>query len=96
MNGYFWDGGYCIDRYMFKHIKSMLLILLHIINKRPMGHMAHLRNQFKSMNTNEQSYDYIYYKIGPVVREEKIFKFHECTFSISLIPTYVKRCHLSI
>ena len=37
-----------------------------------MGHIAHLRNQFKSMNTFEQSYDYIYYKTGPVVQEEKI------------------------
>ena len=25
-----------------------------------MGHMANLSNQFKSMNTFEQSYDYIY------------------------------------
>ena len=29
-------------------------------NKRPMGHIAHLRNQFKSMNIFERSYDYIY------------------------------------
>ena len=28
-----------------------------INNKRPMGHIAHLRNQFKSMDTFEQSYD---------------------------------------
>ena len=27
------------------------------VNKRPMGHIAHLRNQFKSMNTFAQSYD---------------------------------------
>ena len=53
---------------------------LYTFNKRPMGHIAHLRNQFKSMNTFERSYDYIYYKIGPVVQEEKIFKFRECTF----------------
>ena len=25
-----------------------------------MGHIAHLRNQFKSMNTFEERYDYIY------------------------------------
>ena len=43
-------------------------------NKRPMGHNAHPRNQFKSMNTFERSFYYIYYKIGPVVQEEKIFK----------------------
>ena len=35
-----------------------------------MGHIAHLRNQFKSMNSSEQSYDYLYYKSGPVVREK--------------------------
>ena len=38
------------------------------IDKMPMGHIAHLRNQFKSMNILEGSYDYIYYKIGPVVQ----------------------------
>ena len=37
-----------------------------------MGHMAHLRNQLKSMNTFEWSYDYVYHKTGPVVQEEKI------------------------
>ena len=32
------------------------------------------KNQFKSMNTGtfERSYDYIYYKTGPVVQEEEI------------------------
>ena len=48
-----------------------------------MGHIAHLRNQFKSMNTFEQSYDYIYNEIGPVVQEQKIFKFRKCIFAIS-------------
>ena len=47
-----------------------------------MGQIAHLRNQFKSMNTFERSYDYIYYKTGPVVQEEKIFTFREYTFAI--------------
>ena len=32
---------------------------LHYKNKRPMSHMVYPRNQFKSMNTFEQSYDYI-------------------------------------
>ena len=27
-------------------------------NKRLMGHIAHVRNQFKSINTFAQSYDY--------------------------------------
>ena len=31
---------------------------MQLKNKRPMGHIAHLRNQFKSMNTFEVSYDY--------------------------------------
>ena len=64
------------------------------INKRPMGHITHLKNHVKSMNTFERSYDYIYYKIGSVVQEE-IFKFRECTFAILLSPN-VKRCGLSI
>ena len=29
------------------------------LNKRSMGHIAHMRNQFKSINTFEKSYDYI-------------------------------------
>ena len=61
-----------------------------------MGHIAHLRKQFNSMNTSEQSYNYLYYKSGPVVRGEKVFKFHECTFAILLKSPYVKRCTLSI
>ena len=50
-----------------------------------MGPITHLKNLFKSMNTTEQSYDYInvYHKIGPVVLEEEIFKFHQCIFDIS-------------
>ena len=27
-------------------------------NKRPMGHIADMSNQFKLMNTSERSYDY--------------------------------------
>ena len=55
----------------------------HLINKRPKGHIAHLRNHFKSMNTFERSYDYIhvYYKTGLVVQKEKIFKFCESIFA---------------
>ena len=35
INGYFWDGAYCTKRYMINnYIKSMLLILHHIINKK--------------------------------------------------------------
>ena len=56
-----------------------------------MGHIGHLRNQLKSMNTFERIYDYIYYKTGPVVQEEEIFKFHECTFAIFLLSPNVKR-----
>ena len=37
-----------------------------------MGHIAHLRNQFRSMNIFERIYAYIYYKTGPVVQEKKI------------------------
>ena len=65
-------------------------------NKRPMGLIAHLRNQFKSMNTFERSNDYICYKIGPVVLEEKIFIFRESSFAILLLSPNVKRCGLSI
>ena len=45
-------------------------------NKRPMGHIAHLRNQYKSMNTFDRSSDYIDYKTGPVVQCKKVWPFH--------------------
>ena len=38
-----------------------------------MVYIAHQRNPFKSMNYIWRRYDYIYYKTGPVVQEEKIF-----------------------
>ena len=34
------------------------------INKRPMGQIAHLRNQFKSMNTFALSFDHMYIYIS--------------------------------
>ena len=43
------------------------------LNKRRIGHIAHPRNQFKSMNTLKQSCDNKYYKIDPVDQEEEIF-----------------------
>ena len=46
-----------------------------------MGHIAHMRNQFESMNIHvfARSYDNTYYKTGPVDQEKKIFKFREYT-----------------
>ena len=60
-----------------------------------MGHIAHLINQFELMNTFDQSYDYIYYKIDSVVQEEN-FKFRECTFANLLLSPNVKRRGLFI
>ena len=61
-----------------------------------MDHIAHLKNQFKSMKTYERSNDYEYYKFGQVVQKEKTFKFRECTCAIWLFSPDVKRCGLSI
>ena len=52
---------------LVKRLKLMLLFVLKIIQKhkrdsskqRPMGLRAHLRNQFKSINSFEESYDYM-------------------------------------
>ena len=46
-----------VDKTPCSGIQNVLLCfaLSHIYNKRPMGHIAHLRKQFKSINT----YDYI-------------------------------------
>ena len=62
------------------------------------AHIAQPRNQSKSMNTLEASYDYlyVYYKINPVVQEEEIFIFRECILAILLSSPDVKRCCLSI
>ena len=48
--------------------------------QEPMGHISHLKNQFDSMNTFEQSYDYICHKIDPVVHGENILKFSSLYF----------------
>ena len=63
-----------------------------------MGHIAHPRNQSKSMNKFEASYDflYVFYQINPVVQEGEIFKFPECVLAISSLSSDVKRCCLSI
>ena len=65
--------------YLVNIISPRPYVILKIY-KRPMGYIAHLG----SMNIFERSYDYIYYKIGPLVREEKIVKFRECMY-LSLI-----------
>ena len=67
-----WGRGSCAKVWPYKSTS----------NKRPMGHIAHLRNQFESIYQFDQNYDYIYYKIGPVFQEEEIFKFCECAFAI--------------
>ena len=59
------------------------------------AHWPH-RSPEKLVQINEQSNDYIYNQIGPVVLEKKIFKFCECAFAILLISHYAKRCRLSI
>ena len=55
-----------------------------------MGHIAHMRNQFESMNIFARSYDNTYYKTGPVDQEKKIFKFREYTLAILLLSPNVK------
>ena len=62
-----------------------------IIRQEAHGTHHSPEKHFKSMNTFERSYDYIHYKVGPVVQEEEIFEFRECIFAILLIPLYVKR-----
>ena len=37
---------------------QLLVNTVHNTNKRPMGHITHLRNQFKSINTFVPCYDY--------------------------------------
>ena len=72
-------------RNYYKYIQKTFVwrhLLFFCSNKRPMGRITHMRYEFKSMNAFERSYDYIYYKTGPEVQEEKIFTFRENTFAI--------------
>ena len=68
---------------------------IHDNKKRPIGHIANPRNQFKSRNTFKRISDYIYYKISTVVQEKNL-KFRECISVILLLSTNMKRCGLSI
>ena len=52
-------------------------------NKRPMGHMAHLINQFKSINTFAQSYDHI---ITLIWRRKMVFYFLISEWSLFVKP----------
>ena len=45
-------------------------------NKRPMGHIAHRRNQFKSINTFAQSYDRLYHKIDWGKKTSSIYDYN--------------------
>ena len=57
--------------FLVVHLTSFLIPLQKYPptkNRRPMGHIAHLRNPFKLMNTFERNYDHIYYKTDPVVQ----------------------------
>ena len=45
--------------YVSQKSSQLFVHTVHKDNKRPMGHIAYLRNQFKSIHTFAQSYDYI-------------------------------------
>ena len=54
-----WSGAEEITRiWRIGHRYNAILRPLYF-NKRPIDHIAHLRNQFKSINIFKQSYDYI-------------------------------------
>ena len=62
-----------------------LISIVELPNKRPMGHIAHLRNQFKSMNPFEPSYDYTdpeaYYCTLKVFRSQSVsFRYQNILF----------------
>ena len=83
---------YWIDDKMFR-------LFIKLLNKRPMGHIAHLRNQFKSMNTFERSYDYIYKcitKFAQWFRRRKIFNIVNVLLQFCYNLPILKRCGLSI
>ena len=62
------------NTFSFVYFSIMQVLPLERRDKRPIGHIAHLGNQFKSLNTFEQSYDDIYHKVGLVILEEKTLK----------------------
>ena len=83
---------YCLSslKFYLQFFKKKVLLFRYIFhneysgNKRTMGHITHLRNQFKSINTFEQSYDYIYFKIGQV-DQEKIFTFLQFCYYLPML-----------
>ena len=61
-----WGRGSCAKVWPYKSTS----------NKRPMGHIAHLRNQFESINQFEQNYDYIYIiKLAQYFRKRRFLNF---------------------
>ena len=44
----------------FFTLNLIINLIRWLNNKKPIGHIALQRNQFKSMNTFEQNYDYTY------------------------------------
>ena len=65
------------------------VIFYNLLNKRPMGHIAHLRTQFIQLyhNTNLNTLHPSCFvpslvKIGSMVLEKNIFKFPRCLFTI--------------
>ena len=67
------------------------IIKIPFVNMRPMGHIAHLRNQFEK---NENIWAKLWLYI--IQNWPSTFKFRECNFAISLLSPVVKRCGLSM
>ena len=68
---------------MLDNIDSLFQRKILPYNKRPMGHIAHLRNQFKLINTFVTSYDYI---ITSTRRGKYIFFFLRIEWSLFVKP----------
>ena len=66
-------------------------------NERPMGHITHVRNKFKSVNTFERNYDYINYTIKLAFKfRRRSLNFVKVLLQFCLLSPNVKRCGLSI
>ena len=74
---------------------SLALVPCFPLQPEQEAHGPHRSPEKPAVQINEytfkQSYDHIYYKSGPVVQEEKIFKFRENTFSNFVIISQCKQ-----
>ena len=82
------------NQFKSKSTNDYIIKLIRRRNKRPIGHIAHLRNQFKSMNTLEQNFEtYQNHWLG---EQKTMISFLRIEWSLFVKPwaPFTQRCFL--